>query len=223
MQPPQWHQPGGLEVPAGGPHYEQPPPAHRTAVPTWYGPPAGLYPPRWEYARKSRRLIAALIDSFLLNTIVSSVTVFLYAGIHREKHGIAYSVVSALINAIFTIFVIVLPQARWGQTLGKRAMDIRVVRAGAGGAIGYGQSTLRELIFFPLGLISVIVGGITAPLDPLSDLGDGITIVGIGAFVISLIDLYWITIDPRRQALHDKAAQTVVVHAGPGMPNPYKT
>jgi uncharacterized RDD family membrane protein YckC len=206
MQPPPWHQPGGPETPPGAPFHGQPPSVHGTAVPTWYGPPAGWYAPRWEYSRKSRRMIAGLIDNFILNTIADGVTVFLYTGLHRERHGIAYGVVSTLVEVIFMIFLFVLPQARWGQTLGKRAMDIRVVRAGDGGAIGYGQSTLRELIFAPLGLV---IGF------------DNLVIVAVVG-VLSLLDPAWISWDPRRQALHDKVARTVVLHAGPGIPNPYK-
>ncbi|GAB2826009.1 hypothetical protein GCM10027176_32980 [Actinoallomurus bryophytorum] len=206
MEPPQWHRPGGPEVPASGPFYGQAPPGHGTAVPTRDGPPPGWYAPRWEYSRKSRRLIAGLIDGSTLNTIAHLGTVSLYIGLHRERHGIAYGVADTLIYLILMIFIFVLPQARWGQTLGKRAMDIRVVRAGDGGAIGYGQSTLRELVFAPLNLI---IG-----------LGNLVVVIVVG--LLSDLDPAWILWDPRRQALHDKVARTVVVQAGPGIPNPYR-
>lgn len=85
-------------------------------------------------------------------------------------------------------------------------MDLRVVRASDGGAIGYGQAARRELIFAPLNLIGVI-GGL---------------VVGFILLPLVLVDLAWISGDPRRQALHDKVARTVVVQTGPGMPNPYK-
>jgi uncharacterized RDD family membrane protein YckC len=205
MQPPQWHQPGGPEVAANGPLQGQPPSTHGTAAPPWYGPPAGWSPPRWEYSRKSRRMIAGLIDGFVINTVAHGLTSSLYTELHRERHGIAYGVVSTLVYVICAIFLFVLPQARWGQTLGKRAMEIRVVRAGDGGAISYGQSTLRELIFAPL---NVVVG-----------CGNLIIVLAVG--VLSLLDPAWISWDPRRQALHDKVARTVVVQAGPGIPNPY--
>lgn len=69
MQPPQWHQPSGPQIPASGPFHGQPPSAHGAAAPTGYGPPAGWYAPRWEYSRKSRRMIAGLIDGFVLGTV----------------------------------------------------------------------------------------------------------------------------------------------------------
>jgi uncharacterized RDD family membrane protein YckC len=205
VQPPEWHQHGPM-VPPGGPFYGPAPFAQSTVGPAPYGPPPGWYAPRWEYAGRLRRLIAAFIDGFVVNTVSSGAAISLYTVIHRERQGVAYGLASFLIHTLFTIFIIVLPQARWGQTLGKRAMDIRVVRVGDGGAISYGQAVLRELVFAPINLIltlthNVIVVIITSP---------------------GILDPAWVLWDGRGQALHDKVARTVVMKSGPGIPNPYK-
>ena len=60
-------------------------------------------------------------------------------------------------------------------------------------------------------------GTLYGALDRLG--ADGL-IMAVG--VLSLLDPAWISWDPRRQALYDKVARTVVVQAGPGIPNPYR-
>ncbi|PRX07777.1 UNVERIFIED_ORG: putative RDD family membrane protein YckC [Actinomadura viridilutea] len=83
---------------------------------------------------------------------------------------------------------------RFGQTLGKMLLRIRVVRADDGGAIDAGQAAGRSAFY-------TVLGGVCG--------------------CIGLLDIAWILWDERKQALHDKAARTVVVKAGPGTPNPY--
>ena len=72
-----------------------------------------------------------------------------------------------------------------GQTLGKMAVNIKVVRAIDAGPIGYGEAFLRWLIGAVVGFI------------PLG----------------SVIDLLWPLWDPYKQTLHDKVAKTIVVRA----------
>jgi uncharacterized RDD family membrane protein YckC len=87
-----------------------------------------------------------------------------------------------------------LMHARDGQTLGKKALGIRVVREQDGGAIGSGTAAWRYGVQILLALPC-----------------------GLG----SLLDALWIFFDQRKQTLHDKAAHTLVVKVEPGMPNPY--
>jgi uncharacterized RDD family membrane protein YckC len=75
----------------------------------------------------------------------------------------------------------------WGQTIGKRALGTQVVRADGNPRVGAGRAAGRGALYA------------LTPLVP---------------FVGSLFDLLnelWLTWDPRRQCLHDKAAHTVVI------------
>lgn len=76
----------------------------------------------------------------------------------------------------------------WGTTIGKRSVGIWVVRASDGSAAGLRRSLVRALVF--------VLGGEVLPLFFLADNG-------------------WLLGDRRRQALHDKAAATLVVRAPP--------
>jgi uncharacterized RDD family membrane protein YckC len=83
-----------------------------------------------------------------------------------------------------------------GQTLGKKALRIRVVDAVTAGPISARQAIVRWLARFVLWV----------PL-PLLTLGIGLC--------VALLDALWPLWDDRRQALHDKLAGTMVVTARP--------
>ncbi len=80
-----------------------------------------------------------------------------------------------------------LQHARWGQTLGKRALGTMVVTAAGRSKISGGAAAGRAAVF------------IIAPAVPL-----------VGG-IFSLLDDLWLLWDPGRQCLRDKAASTVVV------------
>jgi uncharacterized RDD family membrane protein YckC len=97
-----------------------------------------------------------------------------------------------------------LQHGRWGRTIGKRAAGTRLVRMTDGGAVGWRQAAWRTgfpiLFFFVAYLLTCGFGGILVLLDP-----------------------GWILWDPRRQALHDKVAATLVIKVDPTVPDPYAT
>lgn len=80
-----------------------------------------------------------------------------------------------------------LQHAARGKTPGKRALGIRVVTADTRSKISYGASAGREAVFQ------------LCPLVPLA------------GSIFFLLDNLWLTWDPRRQCLHDKAARTIVI------------
>jgi uncharacterized RDD family membrane protein YckC len=74
-----------------------------------------------------------------------------------------------------------------GQTVGKMVMKIQVRDENTGGPIGYGKAALRTLVYLVLAAFTCGVGG--------------------------LLDGLWPLWDPKRQALHDKPANSLVVDA----------
>lgn len=166
--------------------------------------------PHVEYVGGWRRLIAAGIDTLILAIIALPVNSLIwghYRATHAAEQTTAHRVISDLVSLAYSIPYFAFPHARWGQTPGKRAMGIRVVRAGDGGAIDYGQAIWRYLF---TSLISI-------PVLVITSMGGVFRLAG----VVGLVESGWILWDSRRQALHDKAARTVVVRARPGLLNPY--
>jgi uncharacterized RDD family membrane protein YckC len=75
----------------------------------------------------------------------------------------------------------------WGQTIGKRALGTKVVREDGNPAVGPGPAAGRGAIY---------------ALTP---------VVPFVGWLFDLVNELWLTWDPRRQCLHDKAAHTVVI------------
>jgi uncharacterized RDD family membrane protein YckC len=186
--PPPAGQPYGPGPWAGRPYGTEPTGPPHGYEPAGYG--AGL-----EYGGRWRRLIAAIIDGLIVYVVTWVVTTPVLGFGTMYEGSLARRTLANLIAAIVAFLYYVLQHGRWGQTPGKRAMSLRVVRADDGGAISYGQAAWRLLFEYLLSLATCGVGG--------------------------LVDVAWILWDRRRQALHDKVARTVVVRAEPGMPDPY--
>jgi uncharacterized RDD family membrane protein YckC len=149
----------------------------------------------FEYGGRWRRLIAAVIDALIVYAITWLLTAPVLGSGTMYEGGLARRTLADLIAAVVAFLYYAAQHGRWGQTLGKRALSLRVVRAEDGGAIGYGRAAWRLLFAYLISLATCGVGG--------------------------LVDVAWILWDRRRQALHDKVARTVVVRSEPGMPDPY--
>jgi uncharacterized RDD family membrane protein YckC len=156
--------------------------------------PAG-YGAVFEYGGRWRRLIAAIVDGLIVYAVTWLLTAPILGFGTMYEGSLARQTFANIVAGVVAFLYSVLQHGRWGQTVGKRVMSLRVVRAEDAGAIGYGQAAWRLLFAYLISLVTCGVGG--------------------------LVDVAWILWDPRRQALHDKVARTVVVRAEPGMPDPY--
>lgn len=200
---------GGTYAQAGG----QPPPPG-TQESAYGGAPSDTAQTGYGYqytdraqglAGRGARLAAALVDLIILaviNWILGLIFGQTVTWINNPDGTVSVGYSSGgvagglLWIAIFLAYFTILHSKWEGQTLGKRVLGIRVVREGDRGTISTGQALGRAAVYYFSWWVCV-VGGI--------------------------INLAWILWDPRRQALHDKVAKTVVANAKPGDPNPYRT
>jgi uncharacterized RDD family membrane protein YckC len=128
-----------------------------------------------------QRLVAYLIDAVVLLIIY-----FILRAIISPT-GLGGLYLLSLILVVITFAYYAIQHAQWGQTLGKRALGTMVVTADTRSKITGSTAGVRAAVYaFP-------------PLVP---------IIGI---IFVLVNVLWLTWDPQRQALHDKAAKTVVV------------
>jgi uncharacterized RDD family membrane protein YckC len=210
-QPSGYGQPGGYGQPSGG-----------------YGQPAGYGQPHPAYANPVRpkdpalaewwrRLLARVIDGIVLAVILGFALSPLWLGpfttfLHTMQRitdqypgglannaaattaiGNAEATFAGKILSVLVLFYVGafaydwIQHSLWGQTVGKRALGTQVVTADGRGKISAGAAGGRAAVY---------------ALVP------GVPIVG-GLF--SLLNDVWLTWDPRRQCLHDKAAHTVVI------------
>lgn len=129
------------------------------------------------YASYGKRVGAYLIDAVI---IVGILVVLFLAGLVSDTTGTF--VLFGLFAVASVVYKPVMEGAR-GQTVGKMAVGIKVVRAADAGPIGYGEAFLRWLIAAVIGFV------------PFG----------------TLVDLLWPLWDRYKQTLHDKVAKTIVV------------
>jgi uncharacterized RDD family membrane protein YckC len=134
-----------------------------------------------------RRAGALLIDSILV-----SVGFFVVIGLAfavtavNEDVGVILLVLAILFGIVGSVFYwIYFTGKAPGQTVGKKALGIRVRHADQDRAIGYGASAGRYFITFAFGIF----------------------------YIPALLDYLWPLWDRRHQSLHDKVANSVVVRA----------
>ena len=100
-----------------------------------------------------------------------------------------YSAVALILSMAYNFFFL----TRWSATPGKRILGISVRRTDRAGILDVGSAS-RRVAFTSL----------------LSALGN-LPFIGFVALAATVADLLWPLSDPRRQALHDKVADTQVV------------
>ncbi|HEY6569985.1 MAG TPA: RDD family protein [Candidatus Limnocylindrales bacterium] len=142
--------------------------------------------PGVEYAPHGGRLVAYIIDGFIVGiavTIVALVlTPFLIAGASSENAGALAATGFLYVFVVLLVSVSYFPffWARNGQTPGMKIFGLRVVRDADGGKISGGTAIIR--------LIGLWI-----------------------SFAIFYLGIIWILVDSRRRGWHDLLAGTVVI------------
>jgi uncharacterized RDD family membrane protein YckC len=190
--------PLGPQSPPGGPGYGGPVPPGG-----WQQPlPGAAAIPVSALAGWWPRAVAYLIDGLIVGVPAAIVLVALGVGIFASEDsdtGVVALVVGFIVSLLVFLAIALLyapllmrrPGERNGQTWGKQAMSIRVVRTN-GLPVDFGTGALREIVLKNLAV------GIASSVVP---------------FVPYLLNFLWPLWDDENRALHDMAAQTRVVRA----------
>lgn len=137
-------------------------------------------------ADPAKRLLGYLIDLALLS-VVGFLALLPVVGTlaATQEPGVGAGIASLLTFLVFVAIFVYEPycHGRWGQTVGKRVIGTKVVRAADGAPIGHGLAWGRYLILVAMGIVPVL----------------------------PLVAVLWLLWDPARQTLYDKAVGTVVV------------
>ena len=226
-QPPQGQQPGEGQQPGQQPGWGQQQPWGQQPNP-WAAPPvgdqaawgpvrSGVLPDGAVLAEWWRRLVARLVDGIVVSLIgalltvgflrdlVAAVEEYWQAALAAAESGTTpdtSQLESALFEAAVPITLIGLAVTVlyevvflvWrGATPGKMLLGTVVRPAVAAGPVSFGVALRRQLILIATNVVGLV------------------PIVGVLATLLSILDPAWLLWDPRRQALHDKVADTVVV------------
>lgn len=184
----------------------QPPPPQPSAPAGAGGQP--LSPQGVPLAEWWKRLVAAIIDSVIVGIPANIIGGILLGSLFALEPTVGVDPVTGLptfnqagfvarmlaaYGGFFIVYLVItgayyifLHSSR-GQTVGKMVMKIKVVDEATGELIPPGRAAVRWIVGIGLSLLC-----------------------GIGA----LLDGLWPLWDPKRQALHDKPAKTLVVDVG---------
>ncbi|WP_405145133.1 RDD family protein [Sphaerisporangium sp. NBC_01403] len=154
-----------------------------------------------------RRPVAALADYLLVLVIATVATTGLdmlaLPGFSRDvDHGLlgGYKLWGTgpawplLVIAVFIYFWA--QHARWGQTVGKRLLGVRVVSLQTDAPPSVARAALRAVVFPALAMVPEY------------------------GVLIMLADVLWMLVDPRARCLHDRLAGTFVTAARQYVPQP---
>ena len=146
--------PKGVQTPSQGPPAYQAP-AYYTGAPT-------------PYQGVSIRFVAILIDYFIIGIIVGLVALpFLAAAVaatvvSENLSAIAWGsvAIASLIGLVIWFLYFTLLEGHYGQTIGKMALNIKVVRESDGLPIDYGEAAVRTVLRIIDGLFDYLIGAI---------------------------------------------------------------
>lgn len=157
-----------------------------------------------------RRLLAGLLDSFLF---IPFTIVDFYV---NQAENILLFIGWSLITIICWMIYIVIGHGKYGQTLGKKIMQIRVVDIGEQKTIGYGRAFIRESVWVIAdiaGLAYLAYASFTANVNDRelirSVYEDYISYTILVWFLLELITMLF---NNKRRALHDYIARSVVIN-----------
>jgi uncharacterized RDD family membrane protein YckC len=177
------------------------------APPGWQAPPAsygGLQLAGWGSRAGAWTLdvlvvIGVWIVLLVPGTVLTAATNADVAGVILLIGG---GLAALVLGILYAPFFMRREGERNGQSLGKQAVGIRVVRV-SGEPFGWGWGLLREFVIkgLALSMASSIASGITFFL------------LGVGGIAPYLADYLWPLWDDENRAVHDMIAETRVVQA----------
>jgi uncharacterized RDD family membrane protein YckC len=143
------------------------PVAQRPAQPPRYRAPAYYTGAPTPYQGVAIRFVALIIDYVIICVIAAMLALpFIFAAVVTEIRGNASalsggSIAAASLMALVVWFLyFTLLEGRYGQTIGKMALNIKVVRAADGAPIDFGEAAVRTILRIIDGLFGYLIGAI---------------------------------------------------------------
>ncbi|MFC7329864.1 RDD family protein [Marinactinospora rubrisoli] len=190
------HPPPHPHHPAGG-HGHAPSPAA--------APGLSVADPGLRFLARLVDVVLALFCTFVVGIGAVLVSVVVAGGGEPDEAGPVFPIL--LVGGLVLVAFLYewLQVAKWGRTIGKRVVGLRIVRADDGRPVSAGRAAVRAFCYSP-----------------------GLYHVTNWLPVVQQLNLLWLLWDrPLRQCLHDKLARTVVVEdrrtaPGPSVPEGWR-
>jgi uncharacterized RDD family membrane protein YckC len=161
-----------------------------------------------KYATFWRRVGAVIVDGLVLLPVTLGYMFAMYRGMNFGTY-VAISLGSFAVSIIYNVAM----TARWGQTLGKMATGVKIVRLDDA-PIGMKEAVMRYGVFVAVGLVITVISLLGMQNEELittevvTNNSKAINFVNFGWGLVQLIT---VLSNARRRAIHDFVAGTKVV------------
>lgn len=160
-----------------------------------------------KYKTFSNRLFAVLIDSLILMPLL------IIGDYLASKKGISILWLDLATNIVWITYIVI-GHGKYGQTIGKRLMGIKVLKLDEQNVIGYKKAFYRESIWFLATLVAILY--LTFRFGPtINDPGKIEDYQNLNLFFSLgwlVIELTTMLMNNKRRAMHDLIAGSVVVN-----------
>ena len=165
-----------------------------------------------KYNTTGARIVAAILDGLVLGQL-SYIDDLVDDYSHSAFLLIAWTVISMSAFQVYTIIL----HGRFGQTLGKMAMQIKIVSYPDESPISYRQAFIRELPYTIL-LVFNLVLTVTLIVNPERSFDPVMKAMAVfpalTGFLWILVEMVTMLFNAKRRAVHDLIAKTVVIKTG---------
>jgi uncharacterized RDD family membrane protein YckC len=166
--------------------------------------------PIHKYDTFEKRFLAGIVDSIVFVPFILAENYF-----EDRNHTNGFLTATILFNVCWMIYSTV-DHGKYGQTVGKKMMGLKVFRLNERDVIGYKRAFYREAIPFAASMI-ILVLILVSGRDVLSDEANPDDTIYLG--YVDLFSLLWFILElvtmmfnRKRRALHDLIAGSVVVN-----------
>lgn len=161
-----------------------------------------------------QRLFAHIIDSLILwvPSLLIAATVLASPGF--------VAIAVAIVGELLIVAYYILLHWRYGQTIGKKIMSVRVVNNVGEGQISLRQSVIREILPFVVIGVAAIASVFIPSMHSVEGLLSGEpsrfqSLAGTALLIWAALEIITILFHQRHRALHDLISNTVVVNELP--------
>lgn len=159
----------------------------------------------FKYQTTGKRILASIVDGIVFMPIS-----LLCANFAQSQYE-ALRITGCLFETVCWGFYIVIGHGKYGQTLGKKLMQIKVLDISEKSCIGYKRAFIRESIWFASIIVSFIYyyffSGGYSNTDNLS-FDDYVSFFSLFWLLLEIVTMLF---NEKRRAIHDFMAGSVVV------------
>lgn len=153
------------------------------------------------------RLFAGLIDGLIFSSLTLADD---YLDLSNKFIFVIWTIINAALGITYSVYF----HGRYGQTIGKIALNIKVVDVDENSKIGYKRALYRESIWIAIELITIIYfimlswNSIRVNEQIIADYETAVGFLAIGFLFIELTTMLF---NQKRRAIHDYIANSVVI------------